>query len=334
MFMDIEGVELRGRRSSGKAQAVAQPVATPTMAGEPAAVPYCGDLKPLVNAVEARPAQSQPRGRKCLYFDLETIPDYSRQHLFGLDPIPELPPVIPFADLMSPDEFLSQGLEEIRNFLSMRNPDPAWLSQVYGREAASKKPRKGLFDAVNERRDMEKSFAASANEQRKKMSVTPEFCRVVAMGWAIGGADEQSSVVDMNGDLDTQERLILQSFWSLARQHGPVVGYNITGFDLNVIRARSILLGIQPTRNYADVKPWDQTAIIDLMLSRFPKGGAMKLKPLARLYGIEPPAGDCDGSQVEELAKTNPEKLGEYVRSDVWLARELHRKWMGYFTVS
>lgn len=320
MFMDIEGVELRGRRSS---KASTEPTANPTqaMAGNAPVAP------------QPQP-QQQPRGRQCLYFDLETIPDYSRQNLFGMDPIPELPPVMSEDELMCASEFITQDLAAISRWMTGKNPPATWVSAVEKAEKESKKPRKGLFDVIESYWSMARNLSIARDDQRKKMSVTPEFCRIVAMGWAIGGQDEQSTIVDLSKEPDLQERLILTAFWSLARQHGPVVGYNITGFDLNVIRARSAILGIQPTRNYADVKPWDQSAIIDLMLSRFPKGGAMKLKALARLYGIEPPAGDCDGSQVEELARTDPEKLGEYVRSDVWLVRELHRKWMGYFTVS
>lgn len=339
-FIDTEGVDLRRqvRRTKGKADVVC--AAAVGASNKPATpqLPPPGSLDADPAGVEppitrTPPLRDQPRGRQCLYFDLETIPDYSRSHLFDLDPIAELPPVVPFDDLLDPPQLLSQGLDEIRKYLSGRNADPDWLNEVVDEEELSKKPRKGLFDAVAEVRQMANSVAAAKAEQRKKMSVTPEFCRIVAFGWAVGGGEVNSVVID-GEDYDECERRILRGFWSLAHNNGPLVGYNITGFDLNVIRARSILLGIQPTRNFADIKPWDQSAVIDLMLCRFPKGGAMKLKQLARLYGIDPPAGDCEGSQVEGLARTDPEKLGEYVRSDVWVSRELHRKWMGYFTVS
>lgn len=338
-FIDTDGVDLKRqvRRTKGKVDAVGAvaPVALPvTPQLPPPSVDYCGDLKPLINTVEARPTPPQPRGRQCLYFDLETIPDEPRQHLFGLDPLPELPPVIPYAELMTPEEFISQGLDEISKFVYAKNPDPSWLDEVAQKELTSKKPRKGLFDLVGAAKSVGSNAAAAKIEQRKKMSVTPEFCRIVAFGWAVGGGDVNSIVVDVNGDLDLQEKKILIAIWDLIKNCGPVVGFNILGFDMVVVIVRSIIHGIIPTRNFANVKPWDQSSIIDLMLCRFPKGGAMKLKALLRLYGIEPPAGECDGSQVEELARTDPEKLGEYVRSDVWLSRELHRKWMGYFTVS
>ena len=57
----------------------------------------------------------------------------------------------------------------------------------------------------------------------------------------------------------------------------------------------------------------------------------MKLKDVARLYGIHVPAGDIDGSQVEELLNTEPEKVAEYCKSDVSITRELWSLFCGYF---
>jgi len=57
----------------------------------------------------------------------------------------------------------------------------------------------------------------------------------------------------------------------------------------------------------------------------------MKLKQLCKLYGIEVPAGDVDGSQVLDLMRSEPGKVGEYVRSDVDVTRSLHNKFKGFF---
>jgi hypothetical protein len=90
-----------------------------------------------------------------------------------------------------------------------------------------------------------------------------------------------------------------------------------------------MLLDVCPSRQF-DLKPWG-TDVIDLMKKRFPSSGSMKLKTLAACMGIPIPAGDVDGSQVEELWKNDPKKLGEYVRSDVDLCAELHSKYFGFF---
>jgi dipeptidyl aminopeptidase/acylaminoacyl peptidase len=108
-----------------------------------------------------------------------------------------------------------------------------------------------------------------------------------------------------------------------------VCGYNVLHFDLPTIFVRSILLDVAPSRQF-DLKPWGTDAI-DLMKKRFPTSGAMKMKTIAACMGISIPAGDIDGSQVEELWKNDPKKLGEYVRSDVDLVKALHQRYSGFF---
>lgn len=285
-------------------------------------------------------AASQPtstptteRGRNCLYLDLETAPDESRGGPFGvefgLDDVRSLPPVTPQENLLDPVEFLSQDLAAIRKWLISHNPPERWVDQLIESERASAKPRKGLFEAVDEWQRWVFELANEEAERRKLLSVTPEYCRIVAMGWAVGGAEPSALVCNE----ETGERQILAKFWELAARHAPIVGFNVSAFDLTVIRVRSVLLGIRPTRCFADLKPWDQSSVVDLMVNRFPKSKAMKLKDLARLYGIDVPAGDADGGDVYEMVRTNPEALRRYVTSDVLVTRELHRKWIGTFCV-
>jgi hypothetical protein len=47
--------------------------------------------------------------------------------------------------------------------------------------------------------------------------------------------------------------------------------------------------------------------------------------------GIPIPAEGVDGSQVAELFASDPVKLGDYVRSDIQITRELHRRFRGFF---
>jgi hypothetical protein len=103
-----------------------------------------------------------------------------------------------------------------------------------------------------------------------------------------------------------------------------------------VLFARSAILGVPSSRSF-DLKPWGRD-VVDLFAIRFPKGpGAAgggrpaKLKELARVYGVEVPAGDTDGGDVERLLRESPHLLRQYVESDVAVTRDLHRKWAGYF---
>lgn len=260
-----------------------------------------------------------------LFFDLETIPDYERRELFELDAIPE--PAARCAQMNCPsvDEILKGTLDDFKQTVLKLNPTDDVLDAIDAAERLSKKPRKGVFDITSELRRQDQPICNLIFSQRKIMSVTPEMNRIIALGWSVGSGISNSMVV---GD-KIDERQILEKFWSLALTVKSVCGFNILGFDLPTIFVRSILLDVAPTREF-DLKPWGAD-VIDLMKKRFPAGQAVGLKKLCRMLGIPIPAGDVDGSQVEELWKSDPIKVGEYVRSDVDLVKELHRRYRGLF---
>lgn len=325
-------------------------------------------LTPRTRAVRSDKGLSRgPRsgGRGLLYFDLETIPDHSRFDQFGLDPIPEIEPLPELIEFVqnerasladcknSAEKFLDATVESIKLNIWKLNPCDDYLVQLDKAERATAKPRKGVLDVIgdvmtqddtrlseinkentNRMSEMEKNNAKRLlmiEQQRKEMAVSPEMNRIVAMGWAVGNDDVRSLVVGEKnaGDGETTEIDILETLWSLAAQASTVIGFNILGFDLPTIYVRSMLLDVRPSRQF-DLKPWGNDCI-DLMAVRFPKSSAKRLKWLAAAMDIEVPAGDVDGSRVEELWKTDPAKVGEYVRSDVSVTRELHQMYRGFF---
>lgn len=283
------------------------------------------------------PAAAQTRLRsRCpantLFFDLETIPDYSRESLFGLGDLPQLPPETSIDLLMPAEQFITQDLAACKQTIAGKNLPVAWSEQVRAAELASKKPRKGMLDLLDECADLKNQVAKAVEERRKTMSVTPEFCRIVSFGWTMSDDPSQCSTFGEKGgtkDHDTYEKSVLKKFWEQAKQAKVIVGYNHVGFDLPVIYVRSAMLGVTPTR-HIDLKPWGGECV-DLMAARWPRGGSKKLKDLARILGFDIPAGDVDGSQVEELLKTNPAKLAEYNRSDVSITREVYLMYRGLF---
>jgi hypothetical protein len=275
-----------------------------------------------------RPAKT-PKSQQPIYLDLETIPDESREHLFGFGPLPQIRQETGESDMMPASEFITQGLEDIRKSLSHLNPIDTWLGQLSEAEQSSgKKPRKGLTDAIAALKKERLSVENAGRDRIKKMSITPEMCQIAAIGWAIGGGEIESKVVGVGGQTEVG---ILEHFWAFVRDSGPVVGFNICGFDLPVIFVRSMLLGV-PASRIIDLSPY-RNDVVDLMISRFGRGKATRLKLLAQMYGINVPAGDTDGSHVAELMATNPGLVGEYVRSDVHVTRELHRMYSGMFCV-
>ena len=169
----------------------------------------------------------------------------------------------------------------------------------------------------------------SEADKTKKMSVTPEFCRIVAIGIGFGeDAKDVQGFVSHTGSA-IEEAELLEWWWDCAKRASTIAGYNIIGFDLPVIYVRSAILGVKPTRKF-DMRPWG-TDVLDLMATRWPRGNQMKLKDLARVMGLDVPAGDCDGPQVAALYRDDPVKLAEYVKSDVIICQQLRRMWRGLF---
>ncbi|MCL4295746.1 MAG: hypothetical protein KJ077_08465 [Anaerolineae bacterium] len=256
-----------------------------------------------------------------LFVDIETAPDKERLHLFDLPQAPETLPDVA--------ELLVGAVAETEKFLGEYGPclSADYLDLLVIAESQGKK-RSGVFNAVDKARE---AFA----RQQTELSVTPEYCRVVALGSALGLTEEPVAEVvglpcSLEADGIVDERYILEEFWRLAEGRGTVlVGYNLLDFDLRVLLVRSALLGIEPTRVF-DLKPWGKDCI-DLMKARFPMGKAMKLKQLARLYGLPVPVEDVDGSMIAELIETNPAKVAQYVRSDIVVTRALYRFYGGYF---
>jgi hypothetical protein len=277
------------------------------------------------SVVDPQALASVGRSGLPLYFDLETAPDYSRLEQFGLDPLPE-PRPITVDGLPAIEELLKNAIPQIEAALRQINPPPEWLDQAESFERAGKS-RAGVLAAINTCRNGDATIAKAGEDRRKLLSVTPEYCRIVALGWAIGG-DAEVALLATNED---EERVLLERFWKLAKQHSPLVGFNILLFDLPVILVRSALLGVPATTRF-DLKPWGP-AVVDLMRARFAAGKAMKLKSLCKCYGIDVPAGDTDGGDVEAMLQNDRGLLLEYVMSDVAIARELHRFYAGYFCV-
>lgn len=255
-----------------------------------------------------------------LFIDIETAPDKERLHLFDL---PQAP-----ADLPAPEALLGESIPSIEAFLDSFGPCLAadYLEQLNDQETAGK-GRAGVYKALLKARE-------AVTRQRTELSVTPEYCRVVALGYALGLGQGPFAWVEGLPHYETtnlvDETFILSEFWRIAEARDTVlVGYNLLDFDLRVILVRSALLGVAPTRVF-DLKPWGRDCL-DLMKARFPTGKAMKLKQLARLYGLPVTVNDVDGSMVAELIEKDPLKVADYVASDVALTRALYRFYGGYF---
>lgn len=269
-----------------------------------------------------------------LYVDIETVPDLSRIDLYDLPELPEIPEVTPADEMMPADEFVTQGIDAMRQGLSDKHPDEEWIEAAREAEQGQKKPRKGVMDLLDslDLSKIKQQVAEIESQRNKIMSVTPEYCRIVALGWAEGNGDCKS-IVDETGASDEREREMLEQWWDLVgRCRGRIIGFNVIGFDIRVLCVRSIMLNVEPSK-LIDLKAWGKD-VIDLMDARFGRGKAVGLKKLCALHGIKPPAEEVDGSQVYDLIRAGKgDEVAKYVESDVFVTREMHRLYRGFFCI-
>lgn len=266
----------------------------------------------------------------CFYFDIETIPDFSREDQFGLPQIPEIMPRYSYDKLEPPESVANGAIALVAAFLNEWNPDDKWIQQLEGCERRGK-DRAGVYDAIKSWRSSYSKLSGAKDERMKLLSTTPEFCKIIGLGWAVGD-NEICSMVD-GTDEDT-ERDILKTFWDFVAVHSPLVGFNIIGFDLPVIFWRTAFHGIQAPV-YIDRAPFGKQCI-DLMLQRFGNripGGLQpsRLKDIAKHAGIDPPAKDTSGGDVLRLYQENKNEIHRYVQSDIFVTRAYHQKFRGLF---
>lgn len=172
-------------------------------------------------------------------------------------------------------------------------------------------------------------------------SVTPEYCRVIGLNLGFDEQAPRSGWVGevRNGGEPLTERDLLEAFWSSVKTAKCIVGFNSIRFDLPAIMVRSALLGVEPTRNLTDLKPWENFHV-DLLARRWPyRAGAQfqSLKALRRILSLPIPPGyesvlDMDGGDVGALWVAGEfEKCNRYGCLDIETTRELCRHWGGYF---
>lgn len=296
---------------------------------------------PLMYSAKEPSAHEPPRlaTKGALFIDIETVPDYEREHLFGL---PELPPLNSQGEpdeLPPTDQILAGTTESIKLTVSGKIPSDEAIHKAIEAEQLGR-ARKGVIEIFTKLLDAKYDIQKQHEARQKLLSTTPEFCRVAAMCLQFNSeepvvfvaGEEAPGYRDRVGEED-----MLRCFWHCAQQAEVIVGYNHIGFDLPVIFARSAITGVMPTRTI-DLSPWGRD-VIDVYLRRFgPRGNTSRerpgtLKELARLYGIQIPADGMDGSQVLGLMQT-PEgrrDVAKYVRSDVSILHELFLILSGYF---
>jgi hypothetical protein len=248
-----------------------------------------------------------PQGSR-FYFDLETIPHWGR--------------VAEIDNLETPEglednlnSVLLESVESVKQKLSAATDPQLMELLVLEHQDQNRKGVKGAIASEQIRRNK------TIESRRKDYSTTPEYCRICCMAFALN-ADEPSGIVAFN---EEEEAALLRLFWKLAAQSSLIVGANHLGFDLPVIMMRSLFLGVNLGFRINRSR-FNNTQCFDVIHARWgsvpPKGRGLKW--MAKCYGIDIPAGDMDGSKVEETFKEDPIAVLEYCKSDVVVLRRVY----------
>jgi hypothetical protein len=200
------------------------------------------------------------------------------------------------------------------------------LDELLQLENTSKKPRvtvaKEIMKAMND-------LGSDYTEWQKKGSTDPWLGRIVAFSWSFLGEEKVHTMLARNAE---EERHILAMFWAL-QSVGIRVGYNTKSFDDKFIFARSLILDVQPSVELEMGRYSKQSK--DIMWMMFDSlADAKSCKEMARLMGIEVPAGDVEGKHVFDMVECGDwDGLAKYSNSDVVVEKAMFRMVKKYVQV-
>jgi len=167
---------------------------------------------------------------------------------------------------------------------------------------------------------VEEEKPSAVEEAMDKCSFDGAMNQIICIGYAVD--DEPAQV--LIGD----ELTILKDLFSVAikcRHQAKYIGHNIVGFDLRVIKQRSIVLGYKPPAAIPfDAKPWDNIRVFDTM-TQWDGQNKVRLDKLARAFGIK--GKTTDGSQVYQMWKDGKhQEIADYCKEDVELTRKVYKQ--------
>ena len=168
----------------------------------------------------------------------------------------------------------------------------------------------------------------AAKESLEKTSFDGGRGHVCTISWA----KNDGLIKTLHAHQISDERGIVKGFFeSLDLYHSEtLVGHYITGFDIQFLTKRAIVLGVELPPNSAfprDPKPWGK-GIHDTMTMWAGVRDRISLDALCNILGI-PGKGDFDGSMVADAwANGRHKKIAEYCADDVSRTREIHKRFL------
>ena len=201
---------------------------------------------------------------------------------------------------------------------------PSQLPWVNDYVSATVKPPGTIKKAESLLKWEQENRADAVQEALDKCGFDGALNHIICIGVAI----DDAAPVAITANTPDQETDLLKAFYELIGGLPIVntfVGHNISGFDMRVIKQRSMVLGVKPCKHIPfEAKPWERNPF-DTMIQWDNKNSA-KLDKIARAMGFEG-KGEIDGSDVYPLWKAGEfEKIAQYCKDDVELTRNVYKK--------
>lgn len=199
-----------------------------------------------------------------------------------------------------------------------------WVRQYVGDTV---KPPAQMKKAETIEKWYQESRAGAVDLAMDKCGLDGAMNHIICIGVAI----DDHEPISFSIDEPYKEAKMLEDFYNYL--HGNLIvggnkfiGHNITGFDLKVLKQRSMIYGIKPQIEVPfNVKPWDDILVYDTML-QWDSRDFIKLKKLALAFGIEQKK-TMHGSEVYTAWKNGlHDQIADYCKNDVSMVRKIYRK--------
>lgn len=159
--------------------------------------------------------------------------------------------------------------------------------------------------------------ADAVQEKFEKCTFEGATNHIITIGWAFN--DDPSLVLQLR-DIKDERSNLMEFYAAIADIIHPIfVGHNIIGFDLRVIRQRSIVLGIKPPSNIMaafTAKPWDSIVFDTMIQWNSDRKNMISQDRLAKALGFEGKKG-MSGKDVYPAWQAGEfDRIAEYCQND------------------
>lgn len=164
------------------------------------------------------------------------------------------------------------------------------------------------------------------DEEVEKTVFNGGLCHVVQVNL---GIDDGESLV-FQAESEAKESELLRAVFAVAGIDfgtGIFVGHNVHAFDLQILRQRAIVLGIElpaSIRKASKAKPWDNY-VFDTMTEWAGYGQRVSMDNLCYYLGVDTPKSEIDGSTFGQFYRAGElEKCRQYGKDEIEALRQVY----------